>query len=163
MSISLEKFVGYRMDCTKETLDEDGKMEYESFDKFTFEYDAKHYFEKHTEEKWKYDKLKKLDFVFQDEIIDLWYQEQKSNFFSFIQDGMNGLYSWLVYIENIECPEFFDTFEEDEEKNKSLSLTHEIPKDIEKKMKIIYEIIFDSTIEEASKKEVKYQEMKHFV
>lgn len=76
---------------------------------------------------------------------------------------MNGLYSWLVYIENIECPEFFDTFEEDEEKNKSLSLTHEIPKDIEKKMKIIYEIIFDSTIEEASKKEVKYQEMKHFV
>lgn len=51
MSISLEKFVGYRMDCTKETLDEDGKMEYESFDKFTFEYDAKHYFEKHPEEK----------------------------------------------------------------------------------------------------------------
>lgn len=82
MSISLEKFVGYRMDCTKETLDEDGKMEYESFDKFTFEYDAKHYFEKHPEEKWKYDKLKELDFVFQDEIIDLWYQEQKSNFFS---------------------------------------------------------------------------------
>lgn len=30
-------------------------------------------------------------------------------------------------------------------------------------MRIIYEIIFDSTIEEASKKEVKYQEMKHFV
>lgn len=76
---------------------------------------------------------------------------------------MNGLYSWIVYIESIECPEFFDTFGEDEEKNKALSLTHEIPKDIEKKMRIIYEIIFDSTIEEASKKEVKYQEMKHFV
>lgn len=163
MSISLKKFVGYRMDCTKETLDEDGKMEYESFDKFTFEYDAKHYFEKHPEEKWKYDKLKELDFVFQDEIIDLWYQEQKNNFFSFIQDGMNGLYSWLVYIENIECPEFFDTFEEDEEKNKALSLTHEVPKDIEEKMRKIYEIIFDSTIEEANKKEIKYQEMKHFV
>lgn len=28
------------------------------------------------------------------------------------------LYSWLVYIENIECPEFFDTFEEDEEKDR---------------------------------------------
>ena len=163
MSISLEKFTGYRMDCTKETLDEDGEMNFEDYDKFIFGYDAKHYVESHPEEKWKYEKLKELGFVFQDEIIDSWYQKQKSNFFSFIQDGMNGLYSWLVYIENIECPEFFDTFEEDVAKNIALSLTHEVPKDIEEKMKRIYEIIFDSTIEEASKKRIDYQEMKHFV
>lgn len=37
MSISLEKYMGYRMDVTKETLDKDGKMNYESFDQFTFE------------------------------------------------------------------------------------------------------------------------------
>lgn len=163
MSISLEKYMGYRMDVTKETLDKDGEMNYESFDQFTFEYDATHYSEKHPEEKWKFEKLKELGFVFQDKIFGPWNQEQKSNFFSFIQDGMNGCYSWIVYIESIECPEFFDTFEEDEEKNKALSLTYQIPKDIEKKMKKIYEIIFNSTIEEANKKEVKYQEMKHFV
>lgn len=55
MSIRLEKFVGYRMDCTKETLDEDGEMNFEDYDKFIFGYDAKHYVESHPEEKWKYE------------------------------------------------------------------------------------------------------------
>ena len=163
MSISLEKFTGYRMDCTKETLNENGEMNFEDYEQFTDDYDAKLYLEQYPEEKWKYEKLKEFGFVFQDDIISPWYQEQKNNFFSFIQDGMNGLYSWLVYIENIECPEFFDTFEEDVEKNIALSLTHKVPKDIEEKMKRIYEIIFDSTFEEANKKEIKYQEIKHFV
>lgn len=163
MSISLEKFMGYRMDCTQETLNENGEMNFEDYEQFTDDYDAKLYLEQHPEEKWKFEKLKELGIVFQGDIMRPWYQTPKNNFFSFIQDGMNGLYSWLVYIENIECPEFFDTFEEDVEKNIALSLTHKVPKDIEEKMKRIYEIIFDSTIEEASKKEIKYQEMKHFV
>ena len=163
MSISLEKFMGYRMDCTKETLDEDGEMNFENYEQFTDDYDAKLYLDQHPEEKWKFEKLKELGFIYQGDIVSPWYQEQKCNFFSFIQDGMNGLYSWIVYIESIECTEFIDTFSEDEEKNKALSLTHEVPKDIEEKMRKIYEILFDSKAEEANKKEIKYQEMKHFV
>ena len=52
--------------------------------------------------------------------------------------------------------------DEDNTLNEKLKI-HPIPQDIDKNMRRIYEIIFNKSPRESSKKEIYYQEMAHWV
>ena len=159
MSISLIEIKGYRMDCTKETIKNEC-LDFDSYEQYFDDYFKNEYLQKHPEDTWKFQKLKELNFVLYDNID---FYKEKFGFFTFIQDGKDGRYSWLVYIEKGKRTRILENIEEDTEKNIALAITHKVPKEIDKKMREIYEIIFNTSIEESSKKEISYQDMKHVV
>ena len=161
MSTSLIEIKGYRMDCSEETI-KNGYLDFDSYEQYFDDYFKEKYLQKHPEDTWKFQKLKELNFVFYAN-IDFDFHKDKFGFFTFIQDGRDGRYSWLVYVENGKRTRIFENIEEDTEKNIALAITHKVPKEIDEKMRKIYEIIFNTSIEESSKKKIRYQDMRQVV
>lgn len=147
MSVSIERYIGYFMDCTSESMKSDYSHNYE------FKYSAKrNLHESQLKE------LENLGFRFID-CID----ESHKDYITLIVDGMNGNYVYLAYIES-RYDEFYNLSDEsDKIINKSLSKTP-IPSDIQDRLERCYEIIFkDNDINKRNDKEIVYQQFSHWV
>ena len=160
MSSSIERYIGFQMDCQKEVLEYEEEFDIDYFDKFKDKYEAEGWIENNPYDKKIFEELKSLGFI---PIHNI--DENNKGFFTLITDGMNCMYSWIAYVEKVQWIEFVENVSEKatKELNETIMNTHPLSKDIESKMKRIYELIFEKFKDEVDKKEIKYQILNHYV